>query len=126
MAISLWFFFAALAVAAVPTFTMHTALRLAVRASGETQLQAKQTARRAWWAVAGLTCLIAMLAIRSYPQMIDHFASYGWADSLPVLALAGLIGVRLWDSRETESLTYFASAAYIFGMVSSAAFVALG
>ncbi|MBZ5600773.1 MAG: hypothetical protein LAO79_00535 [Acidobacteriia bacterium] len=124
MAITLWLLVAAIAVAAVPTFTMHSALRLAVRASGEVQQHAKETARRAWWAVAGFTCMIAILGLSAQPHLVDHFANYTWANAFPVLALAGLMGVRLWDSKETESLTYFASAAYIFGMVTSAAFVA--
>lgn len=122
MAINLWILLAALAVAAVPIFTMHSSLRLAVRAGGTIQEQAKATARRAWWMVAVLTCLIAMLGVRAQPHLLDRFATYSWGSVFPVMALAGLIGVRLWDSKETESLTYFASAVYIFGMLSSAAF----
>jgi len=122
MAINLWVLLAALVVAAVPTFTMHSALKLAVRADGAVQQQAKLTARRAWWMVAAFTCVIAMLAIRIQPRLLDHFVTYAWGNVFPVLALAGLIGVRLWDSKETESLTYFASAVYIFGMVGSTAF----
>ena len=124
MAITLWLLLAACVLAAVPTFTMHNALRLAVRASGEVQQQAKATARRAWWAVAVSTIVIALLGFRLQPKLIENFTSYSWADPFPVLALAGLIGVRLWDSRETESLMYLASAAYIFGMLTSTAFIA--
>jgi len=122
MTITPWLLALALVIAAIPTFTMHSSLRLAVRASGSIQQQAKETARRAWWAVAGLTCVIAMLAVRVQPRMLHNFATYTWGDLFPVLALAGLIGVRLWDSKEAESLTYFASAVYIVGMLSSAAF----
>lgn len=124
MAITLWLWMAVIAVAAVPTIAMHSALRMAVRASGEVQRQAKETARRAWWAVAAFTCLLAIFALRAEPRMFEHFANYTWANAFPVLALAGLMGVRLWDSKETESLTYVASAFYIVGMLSSAAFVA--
>jgi len=122
MAINLMFLLAAFALAAVPTFAMHSALRLAVRAGGEIQEQAKMTARRAWWMVAAFTCVIAMLGIRAQPRLLEHFVTYSWGIVFPVLALAGLIGVRLWDNQETESLTYFASAVYIVGMVASIAF----
>jgi|SRR5579883_103938 cytochrome bd-type quinol oxidase subunit 2 len=125
MAITFWLLVTAIAVAAIPTFTMHSALRVAVRTSGATQFRAKTTARRAWWLVAGFTFMIAVLALRAQPDMVYHFADSSWANIFPVLALAGLMGVRLWDSKETESLTYFASAGYIFGMISSTAFLAL-
>jgi cytochrome bd-type quinol oxidase subunit 2 len=121
MAITVWLWMAAIAIAVFPTLTMHKALRLAIRASGEVQEQAKETARRAWWAVMGFTCLIAILGFRAEPALVSHFANYTWANAFPVLAMAGLMGVRLWDSKETESLTYVASAVYIVGMVSSTA-----
>jgi hypothetical protein len=54
--------------------------------------------------------------------MLHNFATYTWGDVFPILALAGLIGVRLWDSKETESLTCFASTVFIVGMLSTAAF----
>ena len=79
-------------------------------------------ARRAWWVVAGFTGMIAMLTVRVLPRTVYNFATYTWGDAFPVIALAGLIGVRLWDRKETESLTYFASAVYIVGMLSSAMF----
>ena len=125
MAITFWLLAMAFAVAAIPTFTMHSALREAVRASGDVQLRAKQTARRSWWAVTLLTGTIAAFILRAQPHIVDHFATDAWANIFPVLALAGLMGVRLWDNKETESLTYFASAAYIFGMITSTAFIAL-
>ena len=121
MPITPWLLALAFVIAAIPTFTMHTSLRLAVRASGTVQQQAKETARRAWWVVAGLTCLIALLSLRSF---LHSFTTYAWGDVFPILALAGLIGVRLWDSKETESLTYLASAGYIAGMLGSAMFAA--
>jgi len=92
MAITPWILALAFVVAAVPTFTMHSSLRLAVRASGSAQQQAKETARRAWLGVAGFTFLIAMLSLRS---VLHAFTTYTWGDVFPILALAGLIGVRL-------------------------------
>ena len=73
----------------------------------------------------GFTLVIATICVWFVPRSVENFSNYAWADSFPVLALAGLIGVRLWDSKETEALTYLASGTYIFGMLSSAAFVAL-
>jgi cytochrome bd-type quinol oxidase subunit 2 len=104
---------------------MHRALRLATRASGEARQRAKQTARRAWWAAAAFTLLLALLAAGLDPRLWANFAGSSWADAFPVLALAGLIGVRLWDRKETEVLTYLASAGYICGMLTSAALIAL-
>jgi cytochrome bd-type quinol oxidase subunit 2 len=124
MTMTPWLLALAFAIAAFPTFTMHSALRLAVRVSGTAQQHAKATARRAWWAVAGFTALIAMVGIGTQPQIVHNFATYSWGGIFPIMALAGLMGVRLWDSKETESLMCFASGAYILGMLTSAGFAA--
>ena len=61
------------------------------------------------------------MSFRIHPDLWAVFADDPRRDMAPTLALAGLIGVKLWDRKGTELLTFFACAGYIFGMVMSAA-----
>jgi cytochrome bd-type quinol oxidase subunit 2 len=109
-------------VAAAATLTMERALWVAVNREGEIQARAKRIARTAWWAVLGFTALIAILSFEMRPQLADSFLKNGWGCAFPMLAMAGLIGVRLWDNKETGLLTFFASTIYVCGMITSAVF----
>lgn len=115
-----FWYLGAIAIAIAATLTMEQALWTAVNRRGEAQARAKRIARIAWWAVAVLTALIAGLSFQLRPHLADDFLKSGWGCAFPTLAMAGLIGVRLWDHKETELLTFFASAIYICGMISSA------
>jgi cytochrome d ubiquinol oxidase subunit II len=109
-------------VAALVALTMHGALWLALKNEGEIRDRAKAIARRAWWAVAMITALITALSFWVQPHLKENFSKYPWGYIFPVLAIAGLIGIRLWDRQEGELIAFLASATYICGMLTSAAF----
>lgn len=112
----------ALALAAGATLTMERALWVAVNHEGEIQARAKRLARTAWWAVATLTAVLTAMSFNARPHLVDTFLQSGWGGAFPTLALAGLIGVRLWDKKETEVLTFFSSTIYVCGMITCAIF----
>ena len=109
-------------VAALLTLTMHGSLWIALKTAGEVQARAKKIARLSWYGVALFTIVVTALSFLVQPHLPENFSKYTWGYIFPMLALAGLIGVRLWDSKQTELLTFFASCAYICGMLTSAAF----
>jgi len=109
-------------VAALLALTLHGALWLALKNDGEIRNRAQGIARRLWWAVVLITALVTALSFRVQPHLAENFAKYPWGYIFPVLAIAGLIGIRLWDSQHAELLTFLASATYICGMLTSAAF----
>lgn len=111
-----------LALAAGATLTMERALWVAVNREGEIQARAKRVARTAWWAVAMLTAVLAAMSFAARPHLADAFLQSGWGCAFPTVAMAGLIGVRLWDKKETEVLTFFSSTIYVCGMVTCAVF----
>lgn len=106
-------------VAAAITLTMHGALWVALKTDGEVQRRSKQVARGMWWSAAALTVLITALSFKVQPRLLENFTAKPWAYVFPMLALAGLIGVRL--SRR-ELLAFLSSAVYVGGMLTSAAF----
>jgi cytochrome d ubiquinol oxidase subunit II len=109
-------------IAAFLALTMHGALWLALKNEGNIQERARQVARQAWWGVVASTILITALSFWVQPHLAENFGKYPWGYIFPALALAGLIGVRLWESKQAELLAFLASAAYLAGMLTSAAF----
>ena len=115
-------FTVSIGIAAALALTMHGALWIALKTEGEIQERAKRCSRLAWWGVIVFTALITILSFRVQPHLAQSFAGYPLGYVFPLLALAGLLGVRLWDAQQTELLTFLASSAYICGMLTSAAF----
>jgi cytochrome bd-type quinol oxidase subunit 2 len=113
--------FVAFAGAAAVALTMQGAWWVALHTAGAEQVRAKRVARGSWWAAAALTAVIAAMSFASHPGLWAAFANDARRDVAATCALAGLIGAKLWDRKETELLTFFASAGYIFGMVLTAA-----
>ena len=106
-------------IAAAFTLTMHGALWVALKTDGAVHQRAKRVARRMWWVVASLTVLITVLSFQVQPHLFENFAAQPWGYVFPLVALAGLIGVRL---SQRELIAFLSSAAYIGGMLTSAAF----
>jgi len=65
---------------------------------------------------------ISAFSFRVQPHLPDNFSNHPWGYVFPTLALAGLLGVRLWDTNQAELMTFLASSTYIGGMLTSAAF----
>lgn len=106
--------------AALAAVTMLGAWWTALKTGGAEQARAKRVARMAWWGVAAFTVLIAALSIGARPELAAVYADDPRHAMAATIAIAGLIGVKLWDRKETELLTFFASASYIVGMLMSA------
>jgi cytochrome d ubiquinol oxidase subunit II len=104
------------------TLTQHGALWLAFRASGVVAARARIVAAKAWWAVALLTAAVTLATLRVQLLLWANLESHRWGFVFPALAVAGLLGARYWLHHRAGTRAFFASAAYIAGMLSSAAF----
>jgi cytochrome d ubiquinol oxidase subunit II len=108
--------------AAFLALVMHGSSWLVLKNNGDLQERARLIGRRAWWGVVAFTALITALSFWVQPHLGENFTKYPWGYIFPALAIAGLIGVRLWQSKQAELLTFLASTAYLCGMLTSAAF----
>lgn len=106
--------------AAVAAVTMLGAWWFALKTGGAEQARAKRVARMAWWGVALFTVLVVAVGFRSRPDLAAAYANDPRHALAATVAIAGLIGVKLWDRKETELLVFFASASYIVGMLLNA------
>ena len=105
-------------VAAALALTMHGALWVALKTDGKIQDRTKRVARGTWWGVAGFAGLITVLSFRVQPRFRENFSSHPWGYIFPLLAVAGLLGVR----SQGELMTFLCSSAYICGTLASVAF----
>ncbi len=100
--------------------TMLGAWWVALKTGGAEQARAKRVARIAWWGAAGFTVLLAVVCFASRPDLATAYINDPRHALAATVATAGLIGVKLWDRKETELLTFFAAASYVVGMLMNA------
>jgi cytochrome d ubiquinol oxidase subunit II len=107
-----------IAVAALVALTVHGGLWVALKTSGELQKRSRHVARAAWWALLPAVVLITLSSFRLQPHLRESFAARPWGYLFPLLALAGLVGIRLLRGLEG----FLSSCLFLFGMLTSAAF----
>ncbi len=117
---NMWYLMA-IAGAVLVAVTMQGAWWFALKTAGAQQARAKRIARNAWWGAAALSVVVVALSLELHPNAWAAFAEDPRRSGATTLALAGLIGAKLWDRKETELLTFFACSAYVFGILISAA-----
>ena len=109
--------------AAYFALTQHGALWVAYKTTGAVRERARHVARGAWLGVVLFTGLITWATFRVQPHVEASFIQRPWGFIFPILAVAGLISVRwLLRSDEADEPTFFASCAYLLGMLTSVVF----
>lgn len=108
--------------AALAALTMHGALWVGLKTPEPIAGRARRITRNVWWGVLALTALITVATMRLQPQVSANLARWPLGLFLPALALLGLIGVPWFLARHRDGRAFLASAAYLVGMLTSAAF----
>jgi len=108
------------AVAAFATLTVHGALWVALKTAGELERRARGVARAGWWSLLPLTAAITWCSFAIQPRLAASFGARPWGYVFPLLAVAGLIGMRAFDRLGLPP--FLCSALFIVGMLTSAAF----
>ena len=108
--------------AALAALTMHGALWVALKTHDPVASRARRAARIGWVGTALLTALVTAATIRIQPQVVVNLSRYPWGWALPALTLAGLVGAWWGTLRRNARGAFLYSAAYLVGMLGSAAF----
>jgi cytochrome d ubiquinol oxidase subunit II len=106
--------------AALAALTVHGALWLVIKTEGQLQERVRKIAGRVWWGLALLTVLVTWTSFRIQPQLSAGFAARPWEYIFPALAVAGLVGIIFFLKEESKA--FFASCAYLVGMLTSVTF----
>ena len=107
---------------ALLSLMMHGGLWVQLKTTGAVGERAGQLASRTWWGVISLTAVVTAFTFQIQPQVKVNFTTWPWGFVFPMLAVAGLAGVRWFLARGDQMRTFFASCAYLTGMLTSVVF----
>jgi cytochrome d ubiquinol oxidase subunit II len=107
---------------ALAALVMHGALWVRLKTCGPVSERAAGLAQRVWWAVLALTALVTALTFEVQPQVKQNLTTWPLGMILPLLAIAGLIGMQFELIKHDERKAFFASCLYIAGMLTSVVF----
>jgi cytochrome d ubiquinol oxidase subunit II len=91
---------------ALAALVVHGALWVVLKTTGPVRDRSLRIARLNWWLVVALTIAVTIASLRVQPAIARHFRSAPWGYLFPLIALAGLVGVR-WSTarRRMEELS---------------------
>ncbi len=111
-----------IALAAALAIAMHGALWIAYKTGGEVRDRARGMVGGLWWGVVLLAVLITLLSVLVLPHFADNFAEHPWGYVFPLIALAGLLAIRMFHQPHTELKAFLSSTIFICALLSTAAF----
>jgi cytochrome d ubiquinol oxidase subunit II len=109
-------------VTALLVLMMHGSLWIQLKTTGIVRDRSARVAARAWWGVLIFTGLVTTVTFSVQPQVVANFKTWPLGYILPALAVAGLAAVQFELRRNGERNAFFASCAYLLGMLTSAVF----
>jgi len=107
---------------ALATLVVHGANFLAVKTEGTLNVRSRRISRFFTYATAALTVLATAATFLVSPQMLGSFGSRPYGFVLPLIAIAGLVGMFLFNFRDNDRAAFLSSSAYIIGMLTSTVF----
>jgi cytochrome d ubiquinol oxidase subunit II len=107
---------------ALAALVMHGGLWVQMKTSGAVSERAGKLAGHAWWAVLALTAGVTAVTFHVQPQVLTNMKTWPWGLVFPLLAVAGIAGVMFELRKRDERNAFFASCAYLTGMLTSVVF----
>jgi cytochrome bd ubiquinol oxidase subunit II len=107
---------------ALTTLVVHGANYIAVKAENRLNARSRRISRFAWVALVVLTVLGTIATFWVSPWMLESFGARPYGYVLPLVAVAGLIGIIVFNVRGRDREAFLASSAYIVGMLTSTVF----
>src|SRR5438445_686685 len=101
---------------------MHGALWVQMKTTGAVNQRSAMFAANAWWGVLVLTAIVTTITFKIQSQVKENFVTWPWGLIFPFLAIAGIVGVRFELVKRDERKAFFASCAYLMGMLTSVVF----
>lgn len=109
-------------VASLAVLALHGAAWLTWRTTDELHDRAHAAASVLWWLVTALTAVVTVTSFRLLPVGLLSFRIHPFGFIFPMLAIAGLLGVKLFLRAGQEAPAFAASCTYIVGMLTSVTF----
>lgn len=109
-------------VLALATLVVHGSNWISLKTEGALNDRARRISRVFSFATIGLTVLATPLTFWVSPWMLAGFNDRPYGYVLPLIAIAGLVGMVLFNVRGNERAAFLSSGAYIAGMLTSTVF----
>ena len=109
-------------VTAVAALLSHGALWLVKKTEGPVHDRARSVFDIAWWGVLAATVVVTVASFSVQPKLAESFGLRPWGVVFPLIAVAGLFGMRWYASRGAELQAFLASSTYLLGMMTSTVF----
>ena len=111
-----------IAVAALMTLAVHGALWVALKTEGPVEERARRLVRLLWWGLVTVTAAVTLASFSVQPHLKESFGARPWGYVFPLLAVAGLAGIRLGGGRREGLDAFLSSCVFILGMLCSLVF----
>ena len=105
---------------ALVALTLHGALWLTIKVSGDLAQRAREIVNPLWVALAALTGVSLLATIHVRPESMYNYATYPVTYIVPVGVVASLIAVCFWNKTAQPVKAFLASCVYLFFMLAGA------
>jgi cytochrome bd ubiquinol oxidase subunit II len=107
---------------ALTTLVVHGANFIALKTENELNARSRRISRLFTLATVVLTVLATLATFWVSPWMLASFNQRPYGYVLPLVAIAGLVGMVFFNVRENDRAAFLSSSAYIIGMLTSTVF----
>jgi cytochrome d ubiquinol oxidase subunit II len=107
---------------ALATLIVHGSNFVALKTDGDLNARSRKISRRFTYATAVLTVLATAFTFWVSPWMLESFNERPYGYVLPLVAIAGLFGLILFNLRNDDRAAFLSSGVYIIGMLTSTVF----
>ena len=107
---------------ALTTLLVHGSNFIAVKTENDLNTRSRRIARRFSFATILLTVLATPATFWVSPEMLRSFNERPYGYVLPLVAVAGLVGMGYFDLRGRDREAFLSSSAYIVGMLTTTVF----
>jgi cytochrome d ubiquinol oxidase subunit II len=101
---------------------VHGSLWVVMKTTGSLQARTRTFSIPCWFGLVAVTLLLSLVSVFIQPNLGKQFQAHPWGIVFPVVAVAGLIGSRVFCARQHDSQAFLASCAYLIGMITTVAF----
>ena len=105
---------------ALAALSLHGALWLTIKVSGDLAERARRIVTPLWLALVALTAVSLVTTIAVRPETLDNYFHYPVTFVVPAGVLAALAGVWFWNSNSQPVKAFLASCFYLFFMLAGA------
>ncbi len=105
---------------ALAALTLHGALWLTIKVSGDLEQRARRIVTPLWLVVAALTIVSLFATITVRPASLNNYFNYPISFAVPVGVVASLVGIWLFNRKAQPVKAFLSSCLYLFFMLAGA------